>query len=96
MFDPTSRYYELEDAEHTLPDGRVVVYKRRRFLPRPESMKTFVEVRIEAGDRLDRITADTLGDPLQFWRIHDANDVFHPKELVEEIGRRIRIPIPRT
>lgn len=95
MFDPTSRYYALEDAEHTLPDGRVVVYKRRRFLPRPESLETLVEVRIEAESRLDRITTETLGDPLQFWQICDANDLFHPADLVEEIGRRIRIPIPR-
>lgn len=95
MFDPTSRYYDLQEAEYTLPDGRVAVYKRRRFLPKPESLETLVEVRIEAGDRIDRITADTLGDPLQFWRIYDANVVLHPSDLIEEIGRRIRIPIPR-
>jgi hypothetical protein len=95
MFEPTSRYYELEDAEHTLPDGRIVVYKRRRFVPKPESLETLVEVRVEQGDRIDRITAQTLGDPLQFWRIYDANVLFHPSELTEEIGRVVRIPIPR-
>ena len=94
MFDPTSRYYYLEDAEYVQSDGRTVTYKRRRFLPRPESLETLVEIRNEANSRLDRITAETLGDPLQFWRVCDANLALHPEELTEDIARRIRIPIP--
>ena len=76
MFEPTSRYYDLETAEIELPDGRVVVYKRRRFILKPETFETLVEIKVEQGDRLDRITAQTLGDPLQFWRILDANEIY--------------------
>ena len=32
-FQPTSRYYNLETAQFATPDGRVLAYKRRRFLP---------------------------------------------------------------
>ncbi|GAB4574779.1 MAG: hypothetical protein Kow0077_23030 [Anaerolineae bacterium] len=95
MFDPTSRYADLEDAEHTLPDGRVVRYKRRRFLPRPESLDTLVVVRVQQGQRTDHIAAATLGDPLQFWRLLDANLALHPVELTETVNRPVRVPIPR-
>ncbi|MEZ4618987.1 MAG: hypothetical protein R2867_26210 [Caldilineaceae bacterium] len=63
MFEPSSRYYALEDAEHILPDGRVVVYKRRRFLPQPESLETLVEVRIEDDSRLTDHNGDVGGSP---------------------------------
>lgn len=95
MFDMNSRYHTIEEANHTLANGQVVRYKRRRFVPQPDSMETLIHVRIEQKDRIDCITADTLGDPLQFWRLCDANYVMHPSELTDEIGRHIRIPIPK-
>jgi hypothetical protein len=94
MFDPSSRYYSLETATCTLPDGRTVAYKRRRFLPRGEDMDLLVEVSVAEGDRLDLITARTLGDPEIFWRICDANDAMNPFDLVEEPNRRLRVPVP--
>ena len=33
MFDHTSRYYAIETAALELPNGRVVSYVLRRFLP---------------------------------------------------------------
>ena len=33
MFDPTSRYYQLEQATYTRADGTEVRYVRRRFCP---------------------------------------------------------------
>ena len=37
MFQPTSRYYEIENATLTVTDAsgsqRVIAYKRRRFIP---------------------------------------------------------------
>ena len=44
------------------------------------------------GDRLDLITARTLGDPEQFWRVCDANDALDPAELTD----RARPPPPRA
>jgi len=95
MFEPTSRYYALETTTLTLPDGRQVAYKRRRFLPDGATLPLLTEVLVVEGDRLDLITARTLGDPEAFWRVCDANNVLDPFELTESIGRRVRVPIPQ-
>ena len=95
MFTFTSRYYNLETIKLTLPDGRVVAYKRRRFLPQGELMPLLTEVTVTQGDRLDLITARTLGDPEHFWRVADANNAMNPFDLTAEIGRRLRVPVPQ-
>lgn len=94
MFEPSSRYYSLETATCTLPDGRTVAYKRRRFLPRGEEMDLLVEVTVTEGDRLDLIAFRTLGEPEIFWRICDANDAMNPFDLEAEPNRRLRVPVP--
>ncbi len=94
MFEQRSRYYALEDASLTAPDGSVIAYKRRRFLPEGEKMPLLVEVTVTEGDRLDLITARTLGDPEQFWRICDANNTMNPSDLIEP-GRVIRVSVPQ-
>jgi hypothetical protein len=95
MFEPTSRYYQLEERELTTAEGQVIKYKRRRRVPPGESMPLLAEVTVNQEDRLDLITARTLGDPEQFWRICDANNVLDPLALVETLGRPIRIPLPQ-
>lgn len=95
MFNYTSRYYKLETVKLTLPDGREAVYKRRRFLPRGAAMPLLVEVAVTEGDRLDLITARTLGDPEHFWRVADANDAMNPFDLTAETGRILRVPVPQ-
>ncbi len=96
MFEPTSRYFALATATHTLPDGRTVAYKRRRLLPRGRDLPLLVEVPVTEGDRLDLITARTLGDPEQFWRVCDANDALNPPDLLAELGRVLRVPEPQA
>jgi hypothetical protein len=95
MFEHTSRYYNLETATYTTLDGRVVAYKRRRFLPRGEEMPLLLEVTVNESDRLDLITARTLGDPEQFWRVCDANNSMNPVDLTSEPGKVLRIPVPQ-
>lgn len=95
MFDPTSRYANLAQATYTLPDGRVVAYVRRRFLPRGEDMPLLIEVTVAQADRLDVITARALGDPKQFWRVCDANNAMYPPDLTDEPGAIIRVPVPQ-
>jgi hypothetical protein len=95
MFDPTSRYYALETTTLTLPDGRQVAYKRRRFVPDGATLPLLTEVTVVDADRLDLITARSLGDPQAFWRVCDANNVLDPFELTDEVGRTIRVPIPQ-
>lgn len=94
MFSLTSRYYGLETAEFTTPEGKQVKYVRRRLLPAAERFALLQEHVVSGGDRLDNITAQYLGDPEQFWRICDANNVIDPDELTRVIGTRIRITLP--
>jgi hypothetical protein len=94
MFEQTSRYSSCEDAQMVIEEGHVLTYKRRRFLPQGEKIPPLREFVISAGDRLDVIAAHTIGDPEQYWRICDANNVMHPLELTGEPGRKIKIAAP--
>jgi hypothetical protein len=96
MFDHTSRYYNYETATFEMADGREVAYKRRRFLPNGDGLPLLTEISIADGDRLDLITSRTLGDPGQYWRICDANNTMNPAELISEIGRTLRVPVPQA
>jgi hypothetical protein len=87
MFEADSRYYSLETAVWSAPDGREVRYARRRFLPREDDRLPLARVQVKAEDRLDRISARALGDPEQFWRICDDNGATHPEEMTAEVGR---------
>jgi nucleoid-associated protein YgaU len=94
MFDPDSRYADIEDAVLVTSEGREVSYKRRRFLPRGAQLTLLVEVTVREGERLDLLTARTLGDAVQWWRVADANDAMNPAELSAP-GRALRIPLPQ-
>jgi hypothetical protein len=93
-FPPNSRFANAEVVTLTLPDGRVVAYVRRRFIPPPERYALLREHVVSQGDRLDLIAATYLGDPEQFWRIADANAAIAPEELTSTSGRHIRITLP--
>jgi len=94
MFPINSRYYNIAQAEYDTPDGKKIIYLRRRFVPSPNQFALLLEHQVEQGDRLDNVTAEYLGDPEQFWRICDANGATRPDELTETIGRRLRITLP--
>jgi hypothetical protein len=98
MFEPTSRYQEVETVKMTVQNSRgeprVVSYKRRRFVPSGAAITTLAEHTVAQGDRLDNLAARYVGDPEQFWRICDDNNVLRPEELTEEIGRTIKIGLP--
>jgi hypothetical protein len=96
MVDPVSRYAQLETVQMTLPDGRTVVYRRRRFLPQGRTLPVLTTVTVMDGDRLDLIADHTLGNALLFWQICDANDAMNPIELTAEPNRMLRIPIPQV
>jgi hypothetical protein len=96
MFEPTSRYFELETATFTSPSGREVVYKRRRFLPPVTEGTLLAEHRVTQGERLDRITARYIGEAELFWQLCDGNNVMHPQELTAEVGNKIQIFLPET
>ena len=93
-FSPMSRYSGIETATIETPEGKVVIFLRRRFLPQPERFALLQEHVVLQGERLDNITARYLGDPEQFWRVCDANGAMRPDELTETAGRRLRITLP--
>ncbi len=96
MFEPTSRYFSIETCTLTTRNSQIVVFKGRRFLPQGKNLPLLVEAPVLQGDRLDLITARTLGDPEQYWRICDANDCMNPEDLTSESGHTLRVPIPQA
>jgi hypothetical protein len=94
QYAPNSRYYAMPTTTQTLPDGRIVSYLTRRFVPAPERFTMLKEHVVKQGDRLDNIAAQYLNDPLQWWRIADAQRALRPQELTETTGRRLRITLP--
>jgi hypothetical protein len=93
MFEPSSRYFDLETATLTLPDKREVRYVRRRFLPPVATGPVYVEHTVTEGERLDHITARYLGDPELFWQLADINNAMQAEALVAEIGRKLRVSL---
>lgn len=97
MFDTTSRYFAIATTTISVPDPddstREIRYVKRRIIPQGEGMTTLVEHTVAQGERLDVITARYLGDPTQFWRVCDGNNVLQPEEL-EETGRVLKITMP--
>ncbi len=92
-FPANSRYSGVTTAELTTPDGEKIVYLRRRFIPDPATLVPVGEVQVQGGDRLDRLAATNLGDPIQFWRIADGNGAQVPSDL-EFPGTTLRLTLP--
>ena len=89
MFFKGSRYEKVKHAQITTANGRVIEYKRIRFIPETPALQQHSVVQAE---RLDLIAQQYYRDPLLFWRICDVNKAMLPDELTAEVGRRILIP----
>ena len=96
MFTATSRYQGIPTATCELPDGRTVVYVRRRFLPPPEDLTPIGSHVVTSGERnrLDLVATAELGDPELSWQVADANRAMDPDDLTLVPGRRLRITLP--
>jgi hypothetical protein len=94
LFTRTSRYYGLPIEQLELPDGTLVSYVSRRFLPAPENFQTLQLHTVTQGERLDNIAATYLGDPTLYWRICDANGTMRPGDLTDVPGQTLRITLP--
>jgi hypothetical protein len=95
MSDPNRRYDGLPAAEVLLPDGQLIRYRARRFLPRGSTLPILAKVTVSEGDRLDLIASRTYGSAEALWRICDANDAMNPDELTAEVGSILTVPLPR-
>jgi hypothetical protein len=96
MFEHTSRYYSIATAEFSATDGRKIAYVRRRLLPQGDQLPVLREFIATRDDRLDLITAKTLGDPEKFWKVCDANNAMKPIDLLADPVQTIRIPTPQV
>lgn len=94
LFPPTSRYYGLDTTTLEIPGADPIVYLVRRFVPPPERFALLQTYKVKQGDRLDNVTAQFMDDPLQFWRVCDANRAMRPEDLVATLGRVLRITLP--
>src|SRR5208337_342749 len=59
----SSRYYGLPVVELKMPDGSVIRYVRRRFIPQLANFPTLAVHQVQQGDRIDLVSARYLGDP---------------------------------
>jgi hypothetical protein len=88
MFFKGSRYEKVATNQITDSNGRVIVYKKMRFIPPTPGM---VRYTVKQGERLDLVANLTFRDAQRFWRICDANDAMWPDDLLL-IGRTLEIP----
>lgn len=91
----SSRYHDAEIGVHRLPDGAEVRYTKRRLLPpigQGDGEDT-QEHTVGSGDRPDLLGQRYYGDPGQWWQIADANPVLDPRELTDEAGKVIDVPL---
>jgi len=93
-FAPNSRYYMIATATLVTPDGRMIPYLKRRFVPAPERLATVSEHGVVSGERIDLLAATYVGDPELYWQLCDANGAMRPDELTETVGRWLRISLP--
>ncbi|MCK4787490.1 MAG: hypothetical protein KAV87_27275 [Desulfobacteraceae bacterium] len=93
-FPITSRYHRIETKTMQTVKGKTIVYLKRRFVPPPERFDLLQEHTVVEGERLDIVTDHYLHDPVQFWRICDANNCMRPDDLLAEIGSKLRITLP--
>lgn len=103
----SSRYYGVGTNVVISADGLPVAYLKRRFLPEADRFALLHTYVLTEGDRVDNLAHRFLGDPEQFWRLCDANDVMRPDELTcnprvgqsagenaPNLGRVVRITLP--
>jgi hypothetical protein len=93
-FAPNSRYASIQTATLKTPEGEVVVYLRRRFVPSMDRFALLQEYTVTQGDRADVLAAKLIGTSELFWQLCDSNGVLRPEELTETPGRRLRVTLP--
>lgn len=94
-FDEASRYRGVGIALLAQPGGEPpIAYVKRRFIAQRRDIAIAAEVIVHAGDRPDTLAARTLGDPLLYWRVADANAVADAGDLTATPGARVLIPQP--
>lgn len=84
-----SRYEHVGEVELVDGQGRVVRYKRTRFIVDPPAGGTHL---VHEHERLDRLAFSAYGDVERWWLIADANRAIWPADVLAEPGRIIDMP----
>jgi hypothetical protein len=100
-FDEHSRYRKVAIALLPAPPASLsggaaqpaVPYLRRRFIAQPGDIALAAYATVAASERPDLLAARTLGEPLAYWRLADANGVADPNALTETPGSRVAVPV---
>jgi hypothetical protein len=88
MFLPNSRYTKVSTVTTTLATGEeVVALKLRKLTPVSGEPRT-----VNAGDRLDVIAHQSVGDATQFWHVADANTALDSRTLTADPGDIVLVP----
>jgi hypothetical protein len=95
-FDQTSRYYGIDVTTYETAQKEKITYLKRRFIPEEKSPVVIMEHTVSEGDRIDTISASVFGDPLQFWRIADANRAMKPEALTNNPGSLVVVTQPQV
>ena len=95
--DRARRWRRSADGGPGADDGVIpeIAYTPRRFLPQRADIEIRTATRVGPGERLDQLATRTLGEPLQFWQICDANLAMDPFAIVERPGAWVAVPAPR-
>lgn len=93
-FAPGSRYYGVEIRSHLEADGTVRAFVGRRIIPETARYVPLDRHRTDGVERVDAVAAHFYGDPLQYWRICDANGIDDPATATRPEGRVLVLPLP--
>lgn len=88
MFTADSRYADLPTETVRDAEGREVTAVRLRRLPATAGR----EVVVGAADQLDVIAERSYRDASRFWHIADANSELDARDLLQPVGRTIKVP----
>jgi hypothetical protein len=91
---PESRYYGLPLLTQATPDGGLIVYGSRRFIPPRDEFALLQRHRVVAGERVDALAGSILGNPLSYWQICDANVALEPEDVTASPGSFVDITLP--
>jgi hypothetical protein len=72
--------------------GVSVQYLGRSLLPLPSTIQRKSSYTVQAGDRIDNVSARLLGDPLLYWMLMEANGASDPALLCAVPGRKLIVP----
>lgn len=92
MADSPSRYASSEVLTTRRRDGQVVSYLAPRLSPIGSTLPLQGRIDRLPLDRIDRLANRAFGDPQQFWRLCDANDVLDPLAYGSAGPGRVDVP----